>query len=116
MSRSFTLALTLAAILALTSAAQATVYVFTAQCPDGKNVVEQWTTDETDPGKESIRDKTQQKHPDCKIADYKAATDTKYLKNTQFFSTKPDTSGSWMPNVGNPFGGVGKSLCGMINC
>jgi len=116
MTRSCKLALTFVATLALTTAAQATVYVFTAQCPGGKNVVEQWTADETDPGKEAFRAKTEEKHPGCKAADYKPATDAKYLKNTQFFSTKPETSGSWAPNVGNPFSGVGKSLCGLINC
>jgi len=102
----------LAVALALTTAPAvanpppATVYVFTVTCPDKTQIVEQWTIDGEDPGKEVMRGKTIDKHQGCTAADYKPATDAKLLKNTQFFSTKPPKENSWIPSFGNPFSGL----------
>ncbi|ARN81798.1 hypothetical protein [Methylocystis bryophila] len=90
------------------SAAGATVYVFTVTCPDKTQIVEQWTIDGDDPGKEVLRGKAVEKHQGCTAADYKAATDGKLLKNTQFYSTKPPKENSWLPSFGNPFSGLWK--------
>jgi hypothetical protein len=108
----------LGATLALSGAAHAAVYVFTVVCADGKKVVEQWTTDGEDPGKEFLRTRTQEKHPGCKAGDYKAATDAQLLKNTQFYSTRPEgqSSGSWVPGLDSTVGGVKKGLCGFLPC
>jgi hypothetical protein len=90
------------------AAAGATVYVFTVTCPDKSQIVEQWTIDGDDPGKEVMRGKTIEKHQGCTAADYKPATDGRFLKNTQFFSTRPPKENSWLPSVGNPFSGLWK--------
>jgi hypothetical protein len=111
-------ALSVAAALALapTSKASAAVYLFTATC-NGKKIVEQWTTERVDPGKDVLRQKTQEKHPDCSIGDYKAATDNMALKNTQFYIVEGETSGDGgIPVVGPAFGGAKKSLCGFLGC
>ncbi len=105
----------LAALLGLTtalaataaSAAGATVYVFTVTCPDKTQIVEQWTIEGDDPGKEMLRGKTLEKHQGCAAADYKPATDTKLLKNTQFFSLHPKEK-SWLPSFGNPLSDLWK--------
>jgi hypothetical protein len=96
-------ALGLTTALAATAAAAAgpTVYVITVTCPDKSQVVEQWTIDGDDPGKEVMRGKTIEKHQGCNAADYKPATDAKLLKNTQFFSMHPKEK-SWLPSFGNP--------------
>ena len=86
-------------------AAGATVYVFTVTCPDKTQIVEQWTIDGEDPGKEVMRGKTIDKHQGCTAADYKPATDAKLLKNTQFFNLHPKEK-SWLPDIGNPFSGL----------
>ena len=101
-------ALGLTTALAATNALGAgpTVYVFTVTCPDKSQIVEQWTIDGEDPGKEVMRGKTIDKHQGCTAADYKPATDAKLLKNTQFFSTKPPKENSWIPSFGNPFSGL----------
>ena len=101
-------ALGLTTALAATPAAGAgaTVYVFTVTCPDKSQIVEQWTIEGDDPGKEVLRGKTIEKHQGCAAADYKAATDAKLLKNTQFYSTKPPKENSWLPSFGNPFSGL----------
>jgi hypothetical protein len=105
-----------AAILGL-APAKAAVYVFTVSCQGGK-VVEQWTADTIDPGKEALRAKTQEKHPGCAVGDYKAATDDKLLKNTQFYSAPHEAgnSGDSVPVVGSLFGGAKKAMCGLFNC
>jgi hypothetical protein len=95
------LALSTALAAADAAAAGATVYVFTVTCPDKTQIVEQWTIEGEDPGKEAIRGKTLEKHVGCTAADYKPATDAKLLKNTQFFSLHPKEK-SWLPSFGNP--------------
>ncbi|HTO78849.1 MAG TPA: hypothetical protein VMJ31_03640 [Methylocystis sp.] len=96
------LGLTTALAASAAAAAGPTVYVFTVTCPDKSQIVEQWTIDGDDPGKEVMRGKTIEKHQGCNAADYKPATDAKLLKNTQFFSTKPPKEKSWLPSIGNP--------------
>jgi len=100
-------ALGLATALASTAAgaAGATSYVFTVTCPDKSRIVEQWTVDGEDPGKEFFRGKAVEKHQGCSAADYKAATDSALLKNTQFFNLHPKEK-SWLPEFGNPFSGL----------
>ncbi|HXZ16884.1 MAG TPA: hypothetical protein VEH77_13070 [Roseiarcus sp.] len=106
----------LAALLAPTGA-DAAVYLFTASCDGGKKIVEQWTTEGTDHGKEFLRSKTQEKHPGCSIGDYKAATDNMALKNTQFYSTAQEgADDSGVPVVGPMWNGAKKSLCGVLGC
>ena len=100
-NRLLAVALGLTTALAAANAAPATVYVFTVSCPDKSQVVEQWTIEGDDPGKEVMRGKTVEKHQGCTAADYKAATDGKLLKNTQFFSLHPKEK-SWLPSFGNP--------------
>jgi len=94
----------LAATAAGAAAAGPTVYVFTVTCPDKTQIVEQWTIEGEDPGKEAMRGKTLEKHAGCTAADYKPATDAKLLKNTQFFSLHPKEK-SWLPSFGNPLSG-----------
>ncbi len=109
-------ALSLGALVSLTSVADAAVYVFTVSCK-GSKVVEQWTADKVDPGKEALRAKTQDKHPDCTVGDYKAATDDKLLKNTQFYISPEEASSSGgIPGVGSVFGGFKNPFCGLLNC
>jgi hypothetical protein len=109
-------AIALAASLAPTTHADAAVYLFTANC-SGKKIVEQWTTERVDPGKEALRQKTQEKHPGCSVDDYKAATDNMALKNTQFFVVEGENSGDGgIPVVGSAFSGAKKSLCGLLGC
>ena len=108
LNRLLAVALGLSTTLAAASAAPATVYVFTVTCPDKSQIVEQWTIDGDDPGKEVMRGKTVEKHQGCTAADYKAATDGKLLKNTQFWSSKPPKEKSWLPDFGNPFSGLWK--------
>ncbi|MFY9655027.1 MAG: hypothetical protein WAK01_00355 [Methylocystis sp.] len=102
-------ALGVATALASTSAgaAGATSYVFTVTCPDKSRIVEQWTVDGEDPGKEFFRGKSVEKHQGCSAADYKAATDSALLKNTQFFNLHPKEK-SWLPEIGNPLSGLWK--------
>ena len=109
--------LSLGALLAFSLAARAAgpVYVFTATC-NGKKIVEQWTVDGPDPGREALRTQTQQKHPDCAIGDYKAATDNGALKNTQFWPLEAPMSDGGMPVVGPMIGGAKKSVCGLLGC
>lgn len=115
-NRKLAAALSLAALLALTTAADATVYLFTASCA-GKKIVEQWTTDRVDPGKDVLKQKTQEKHPGCTIGDYKAATDNMALKNTQFFPLEGEGPGDGgVPVIGPMVGGAKKSLCGLLGC
>jgi hypothetical protein len=108
-NRLLAVALGLTTALAATAAAAAgaTVYVFTVTCPDKSQIVEQWTIDGEDPGKEFIRGKTIEKHQGCTAADYKPASDAKFLKNTQFWSSKPKDN-SWLPSFGNPLSGLWK--------
>ena len=108
LNRLLAVALGLSTTLAAASAAPATVYVFTVTCPDKSQVVEQWTIEGDDPGKEVMRGKTVEKHQGCTTADYKATTDAKLLKNTQFWSSKPPKEKSWLPDFGNPFSGLWK--------
>ena len=102
-------ALGLATSLASTAAgaAGAPVYVFTVTCPDKSRIVEQWTVDGEDPGKEFFRGKAVEKHEGCSAADYKPATDSALLKNTQFFNLHPKEK-SWLPEIGNPLSGLWK--------
>ncbi len=99
------LGLTMALAATAATAAGATVYVFTVTCPDKTQIVEQWTIDGEDPGKEAMRSKTIEKHEGCTVADYKPATDAKLLKNTQFFNLHPKAK-SWLPEIGNPLSGL----------
>jgi hypothetical protein len=109
-------ALSLSALLSLSAAAEAKVYLFTANCSGGK-VVEQWTTDTVDPGKELLKAKTEEKHPGCPIADYKAATDSMLLKNTQFYTVAGEApAGSNIPVVGSVVGGTKNAFCGIFSC
>jgi hypothetical protein len=96
--------------LAATGAAAAgpTVYVFTVTCPDKSRIVEQWTIDGEDPGKDFIRGKTEEKHQGCTAGEFKSATDLGLLKNTQYYSSKPKKEGSWLPSLGNPLSGLWK--------
>ena len=109
--------LSLGALLAFAPGARAAapVYVFTATC-NGKKIVEQWTVDGADPGKDALKAQTQQKHPDCAIGEYKAATDSGALKNTQFWPLEAPTSDGGMPVVGPAFNGAKKSICGVFGC
>lgn len=86
-------------------AAGAPVYVFTVTCPDKSRIVEQWTVEGEDPGKEFFRGKALEKHQGCSAADYKPATDSALLKNTQFFNLHPKEK-SWLPEMGNPLSGL----------
>lgn len=109
-------AFALGALFLAAQPADAAVYVFTVSC-NGKKIVEQWTADTVDPGKEALRAKTQEKHPGCAVGDYKATTDDKLLKNTQFYSVPNEGSGGdGVPVVGSIFGGAKKTMCGLLNC
>jgi len=107
-SNSLIYALTLGLLLA-TTGAQAATYVFTATCEGKKKIVEQWTAETVDPGKDALKAKTQEKHPGCTIGDYKAATDADALKNTQFYAPPED------PKDQGFFGGTKKTLCNYSN-
>ncbi len=102
-------ALGLATSLSSTTAgaAGAPVYVFTVTCPDKSRIVEQWTVEGEDPGKEFFRGKAVEKHEGCSAADYKPATNSALLKNTQFFNLHPKEK-SWLPEIGNPLSGLWK--------
>jgi hypothetical protein len=111
-------ALALGALVSLTTIANATVYVFTVTCPANNKVVEQWTTETVDPGKDFLKAKTEEKHPGCKASDYKKESDAKFLKNTQYYSVAPEgqSGDGGIPVVGSAVGGVKKAFCGFLNC
>ncbi len=115
MSKKKLAAFALGAMILTPAAADAAVYVFTVSC-GGKKVVEQWTTDGVDPGREALRTKTLEKHPDCSVGDYKAATDNQLLKNTQFYSEKKESPESGLPVVGPVVGGAKNAFCGLFSC
>jgi hypothetical protein len=59
---------------AATPAAQAEIYLFRVDCPDGAYVA-RWETSAPDPGKYSFRIATGNANLDCSVYDYNAKTD-----------------------------------------
>jgi len=107
-------ALSLSAFLSLSARRSQSVSLH-GQLLGGK-VVEQWTTDTVDP-QGIAKGENRREASWLPIADYKAATDSMLLKNTQFYTVAGEApAGSNIPVVGSVVGGTKNAFCGIFSC